>query len=288
MPLQARLVSKVETVIGALRGRRSLVVALSGGVDSAVLLDLALRALGPGKVLAVTGRSESLAEHDLEDAKAVARHLGAPHEIVATREIEREGYRANSGDRCYHCRVELFEILDEIARSRGYEAIAYGAIADDLEDFRPGMRAAGELGVLAPLLDAGMGKEDVRNLAREAGLPVREKPAAACLSSRIPVGTEVTRERLAQIEQAEAALRALGLSRFRVRHHGDIARIEVDGEGERLLADPETRGRAARAIRASGFRFVALDLEGFRSGSLNPEPEGARLYGIRPARDGGQ
>lgn len=288
MALQSGLLLKTESVLRSLRQRARLVVALSGGVDSAVLLYLALRALGRDDVLAVTGRSESLAENDLEDAMAIARHLGSAHEIVATRELEREGYRANAGDRCFHCRTELFEILLEIARTKGYEAIAYGAIVDDLGDHRPGMRAAAGLGILAPLVDAGMSKDDVREVARDAGLPVKEKPANACLSSRIPVGTAVTPERLAQVEKAEAALRDLGLTQFRVRHHGEIARIELDPEGERLLGDPSVRRRVVTGVRSAGFRFVALDLEGFRSGSLNSEPAGPPLYRIRPTRDGGQ
>lgn len=288
MALESSVIIKIEIVKRTLRKRNGVLVALSGGVDSAVLLHLALEALDHERVLAVTGRSESLAEHDLEDAIDIARHLGAAHEVVVTSELEREGYRANNGDRCYHCRTELFEILRRIASARGLPAIAYGAITDDLGDYRPGMKAAEEMGILAPLVDAGMSKTDVRAVAREAGLPVREKPAGACLSSRIPVGTEVTPERLAQIERAEAALRDLGLTRFRVRHHGEVARLEIDAEGERRLADPAIRERAIRGVRASGFRFVALDLEGFRSGSLNPEPAGGRLYRIRPARDGGQ
>jgi len=276
------LASGRARAIALMRSRRSLVVALSGGVDSAVLLALALEALGPERVLAVTGLSPSLPSHELEDARAVARAVGATHEVVETHEMDRPGYRANAGDRCYHCRSELFGVLRSMAESRGIEAVAYGAIRDDSGDFRPGMAAARELGVLAPLLEAGIGKSEVRALAREAGLPVREKPASACLSSRIPVGTEVTPGRLAQVERAEAALRKMGFQQFRVRHHGEVARLELDAEGLRQLLDPSQRSRVVAAVRVAGFRFVAVDLEGYRSGSLNPEPLAPGRPGVEP------
>jgi uncharacterized protein len=248
----------------------SVLVALSGGVDSAVLLSLAVEALGAEKVLAVTGSSPSMPGDDLEDARRVARSLGVAHEIVATEEMRREGYRANTGDRCYHCRATLFERLTALARERGMAAVAYGAIADDASDYRPGMRAAEESGILAPLMQAGIGKRAVRILAAQAGLNVRDKPAAACLASRIPLGTEVTARRLSQVGKAETALRALGFKQLRVRHHGEIARLELDEEGYRLLADRSLRERVVSCVREAGFRFVALDLEGYRTGSLNP------------------
>ncbi len=245
-------------------------MAFSGGVDSAVLLALAVEALGAARVLAVTGRSASLPSQDRSDAKAIAAFLGVSHEEVDPGELDRPGYRENSGDRCYHCRAALFEALDRIAAERGLEAVAYGAIADDRGDFRPGMRAAAEHRILAPLLDAGMTKEDIRALAASAGLPIRNKPASACLSSRIPVGVEVTPERLGQVGRAEAALRDLGFHQFRVRYHGEIARLELDPEGDRRIADPSVRRLVIEAVRAAGFRFVTLDLEGYRTGSLNP------------------
>ncbi len=264
-----------------------LVVALSGGVDSAVLTALAVEALGRDRVLAVTGRSASLSEVEDRDAARVAEALGVPHAVVETHEMDRPGYRANAGDRCFHCREELFDVLGRLARERGYDAVAYGAIADDVGDFRPGMRSAELRSVLAPLLDAGLGKADVRALAAEAGLPVRDKPASACLASRLPLGTEVSPERLRRIEAAERALRDLGFVQLRVRDHGEVARLELDPEGDRRLAgSPALRGRVVEAVRAAGFRFVALDLEGYRRGSLNPEA--AVLYRIEPARDGGQ
>jgi len=275
------LAAKRLAAIGRMRRCDGVLVALSGGVDSAVLLALAIEALGREAVLAVTGASESLSAGDLEDACRVARQLGARHEVLKTSELERSGYRANAGDRCYHCRAELFETLQKLAGSRGIPFIVYGAITDDLGDFRPGMRAAGEAGVLAPLLDAGMSKEDVRALARQAGLVVRDKPAGACLASRIPVGEPVTAEALLQVGRAEDALRELGFHQFRVRHHGEIARIELDPAGLARMADSRLRARLSQAVRAAGFRFVAVDLDGYRTGSLNPTETGS-LYRIEP------
>jgi uncharacterized protein len=217
--------------------------------------------------------------------------LGVRHRVVETREMERAGYRANAGDRCFHCRSELFSILDQIRSSLGAARVLYGAIKDDEADFRPGMNAARQHGVLAPLQVVGITKADVRAIASEVGLRVREKPAAACLASRIPVGTPVTEVALAQVEQAEAGLRALGLSQLRVRHHGEVARLELDEAGARLLVDSELRAAAVGAVRQAGFRFVALDLEGYRAGSMNPIPSPRSHQspeGTGPKRDGGQ
>jgi uncharacterized protein len=278
-------IKKIQA-IRRLRECSDVVVALSGGVDSAVLLALAAEALGGERVLAVTGISGSLPSGELEEARAIATSLGVAHETVVTREMERAGYRANTGDRCFHCRSELFGVLQRLARERGFSHVAYGAIAEDASDYRPGMRAAEELNVLAPLLEAGIGKAEVRALAAEAGLDVREKPASACLASRIPIGTEVTGERLTEIDRAEAELRRLGFRQLRVRHHGEVARLELDDEGFRRLRDPEVRARVVEAIREAGFRYVALDLEGYRSGSMNPDD--TVLHRIGPARDSGQ
>jgi len=275
----AGLVDKKRNAIALLRKNRSVLVALSGGVDSAALLAIACEALGSENILAVTGRSGAVTEDEIEDARKVARALTVRHEIVDTLEIERVEYRANSGDRCFHCRSELFDVLSKIAAERGYEAVAYGAIVDDLGDYRPGMDAARQRGVLAPLLDANIGKNDVRELANEYKLHVHEKPASACLASRIPIGTEVTPERLGQVGRAEAALRNLGFRQFRVRHHGEVARIEFgEGEADRLV-DPGLRAETVRAVTTAGFRFVAVDLELYRAG---------RLYSIEPRRDSGQ
>jgi len=285
-PLAPSLVSRRERAVEILSGCSSVVVALSGGVDSAVLLALALEALGPERVLAVTGRSAAVPALDLDDAGRVARALGAAHEVVETNEMDRPDYRANAGDRCFHCRTELFELLNKLARLREFSSVVYGAIIDDSGDFRPGMAAAERHGVRAPLLEAGIGKADVRALAREVGLPVSDKPAAACLSSRLPVGTEVTPERLARVERAEKAIRQLGFRQFRVRHHGDVARLEIEPEALATVLREGLRERLVAAVKAAGYRFVALDLEGYRTGSLNPVTP--RLHRIAPARDGGQ
>ena len=251
------------------------VIALSGGVDSAVLLALAGQALGRENVLAVTTFSASVPIAERQAARQVAAFIGIDHHEVETHELENAEYRKNTGNRCYHCRTEMFESLRGIARERGFGTVAYGAIVDDLGDDRPGMAAAERLGIRAPLLEAGLTKKDVRAIARDLGLPVSDKPAAACLASRIPIGTPVTHERLSQVDRAELALARLGFRQFRVRHHGEVARLELDAEGNRRLHDNELRRRLVAAVRAAGFRFVAVDLEGYRSGSLNVLPRPA-------------
>jgi len=279
MHIPTVLIEKRQHAISLLREHRAVLVALSGGVDSAVLLAMASEALGSGQVLAVTGRSGSVTEQEIHDAEQIARALGVRHEVVDTKEMDRPAYRANGGDRCFHCRTELFDVLGRIADARGMGAIAYGAILDDLGDDRPGMAAAREKGVLAPLLDANICKNDVRALASEYDLHVHDKPANACLASRIPMGSEVTLERLTEVSRAEAALRRLGFRQFRVRHHGEIARIELgDGEAVRLI-DKRTRADVVRSVKEAGFRFVAVDLEGYGT---------SRLYSIEPDRDSGQ
>jgi len=278
---------KRERLVSDLRRHNRILVALSGGVDSAVLLALAREAVGAANVLAVTGVSPSIAQAELEDARSIARSLGVAHELIHTREMDRPDYRANRGDRCFHCRSELFGLLSELATNRGFDAVAYGAITDDLGDHRPGMAAARDLGVLAPLVSSDIGKTDVRELARSLDIHIHEKPASACLASRIPIGTEVTPERLLQVERAEAALRRLGFRQLRVRHHGEIARLELDDEGlERVVS---VRAEVSAAVREAGFRHVAVDLEGYRAGSLNvPGREPEALYSIAPARESGQ
>jgi uncharacterized protein len=283
----AGIIQKKESAISVLREHRAVLVALSGGVDSAVLLAIACEAVGPDRVLAVTGRSPAVTKDELEDAARVARRLAVRHEVVDTFELERSDYRANAGDRCFHCRSELFEVLLKLGVDRGIDAVAYGAIVDDLADDRPGMVAAGKFGILAPLLDAGIGKSEVRTLANMFELHVHEKHANPCLASRIPIGTEVTVERLRQVEAAEAALRGLGFRQLRVRHHGQIARIELgDGEVWRL-ADPSLRSETIRQVKSAGYRFVVVDLEGYRSAGQAAEPFD-RLYSIGPSRDSGQ
>jgi uncharacterized protein len=284
MSLTADVLKKKARAVEVLRGYESAVVALSGGVDSAALLAIAKEALGASRVLAVTGRSDAVGPDEIADASAVAAGLGISHQIVETHEMERDAYRANTGDRCFHCRMELFEILSRIAETRGRAVVTYGAILDDLGDDRPGMRAAADLGVMAPLLDAGICKADARALAKSYGLHVNEKPASPCLASRIPPGTEVTRQRLSQVGTAEAALHRLGFRQVRVRHHGDVARIELGAGESNALADDAMRISVVQAVKAAGFRFVTIDLEPYAEGRLHA----ATLHSIGPARESGQ
>jgi uncharacterized protein len=260
----------VERVTAQLAGLRRLGVAFSGGVDSATLLALAVRALGADRVLGVIGVSPSLADDERVAAHAVARAIGVPVVEVATREGERAAYRANGPDRCYHCKDELFtRIADEVRERHGLDAVAYGENADDVARLdRPGSRAAVEHGVLRPLADAGLDKAAVRRLARTLGLPCADKPAAPCLASRIPHHDPVTPEKLAQVERAERALRALGFGDCRVRHHGDVARIELAADDLARAVGEPLRAQIHRAVIAAGFRFAAVDLAGIQSGAF--------------------
>ena len=267
----------------------SMLVALSGGVDSAALLALAVEALEPGRVLAVTGRSPAVPAADLADARRVAAALGSPWREIETHELEREGYRGNAGDRCFHCREELFERLGPIAVESNLAIVAYGAIVDDLGDDRPGMRSAELRGVAAPLLAAGIDKVGVRAIAARHRLPVRDKPAAACLASRIPAGTRVTPERLRRIGEAERRLRALGLRQLRVRDHGVTGRIEADDAGRIWLTHPANWRLAVEALDAAGFERAILDPRGYRPGGASTPGDVVRpLLRIGPARDTGQ
>jgi uncharacterized protein len=256
-------------LLSYLQPLESAAVAFSGGVDSAVVAQAAFLALGE-RAIAVTGVSASLASGELEQARAIAAQIGIRHEVISTDELSRAGYVQNSPDRCYYCKTELYSKLTELAPRFGVNALLNGANRDDLGDYRPGMRAAGEFRVLSPLADCGLGKADVRELARYWNLPCAEKPATPCLSSRIAYGEAVTPERLARIDQAEVFLKELGLEEVRVRlHAGELARIEVPLQDLPKLAEPELRERITERLRALGFRFVTLDLQGFRSGSLN-------------------
>ena len=250
------------------RGR--LGVAFSGGVDSSVLLALAVRALGPERTVAVIGVSASLAADERWAAHDVARVIGCPVVEVDTHEGDRDAYRRNGPDRCFHCKDELFtRISDEVAAAHGLAAVAYGENADDARrPDRPGARAATEHDVLRPLADAGLDKAVVRRVARALALPCADKPAAPCLASRIPHFAEVTPEKLAQVEQAEQALRRLGLADLRVRHHGDVARLEVPPDRLAAVAAAPLREQVVAAVRAAGFRFVAVDLSGVQSGAF--------------------
>jgi len=258
--------TRVESAREHVRGLGSVLVAYSGGVDSTLLLKLAMDELGDGAV-AVLASSPAYPESEQQEARDLARSLGARLVEVTTTEVELEAYARNNPDRCFHCKEELFDALAPLQRDLGLAHLAYGATADDAGDHRPGHASAVRRGVRFPLLEAGLAKSDIRAAARALGLPNWNKPSFACLSSRIPHGTPVTVAALRQIEAAEAALKGLGFAQVRVRHHGDVARIEV-GEAEipRLIAE---RGRVATAVREAGYKFVSADLEGYSTGSLN-------------------
>jgi uncharacterized protein len=258
--------TKLESARAIVRGLDSVLVAFSGGVDSSLLLKLALAELHDNAV-AVLASSPAYPESEQQEARNLAAQLGARLIEVSTNEVELDAYRRNNPDRCFHCKEELFETLEPIRTNLGLHHIAYGATADDAGDHRPGHGSAVRRGVRFPLLEAGMGKAEIRAAARRMGLPNWNKASFACLSSRIPHGTEVTVEALRQIELAEASIKALGFKQVRVRHHGDVARIEVEpAEIARLL---DHREEVVEALRSAGYKFVSLDLEGYASGSLN-------------------
>ena len=246
----------------------SLLVALSGGADSAYLAWAAHQVLGE-RALAVTALSASFSRHDREQTEGFIRASGLRHEFIETREFDNPLYVANGADRCYHCKDELFDQMEALARERNVRSIAYGINADDTGDFRPGHRAAHQHHVLTPLLDAELHKDEIRLLSRSAGLPTWDRPASACLSSRIPYGTPVTPQLLQKIERAEAILRELGFSQFRVRAHGELARIELASEELSRGFEIQLARQVASRLKALGFAFVTLDLEGYRQGSLN-------------------
>jgi pyridinium-3,5-biscarboxylic acid mononucleotide sulfurtransferase len=259
---------KQAGLFAALAQLDSLLVAFSGGADSAYLAWAAHTVLGP-RALAITAVSPSFSGHDRREAQAFAQAVGLRQECIETHEFENPAYLANAADRCYFCKDELFVRMEALAAERDFSAIAYGINADDTHDFRPGHRAAAEHRILAPLLDAGLRKEEIRALSRAAGLRTWDRPAAACLSSRVPYGTPVTTELLGRIERGEAALRARGFSQFRVRVHGELARIEVAPEELPRALDPLLLRSLAAEFKQLGFAFVTLDLEGYRQGSLN-------------------
>lgn len=259
---------KERVLLARLAERASMIVALSGGADSAYLAWAAQLVLGE-RALSVTALSPSFSAYDRTMVEDFVRKLGVRHEFLETHEMDNPDYRANAADRCYFCKDELFSVLDQLASERNFEAVCYGVNADDTLDFRPGHRAASEHQVLAPLLDAGLTKAEIRALSERAGLPTWDRPASACLSSRLPYGTEVTPERLAMVERGESALRDLGFRQFRVRLHDKVARIEISPEEMSLAFSKDMAATMVRRLKAAGFAYVALDLEGYRQGSLN-------------------
>jgi uncharacterized protein len=267
-PIGADATAKLHALEAQLAALGSLMVAYSGGVDSAFLAATAHRVLGD-RMLAVLADSASLARRDMEQAVAFARSLAMPLEVVTTEELDRPEYARNDANRCFHCKDELFQTMEALGRKRGFRNIAYGMNADDTRDFRPGQRAAEQHAVLAPLADAGLTKLEVRALAKAAGYPVWDRPAAPCLSSRVEYGREVTREVLAQIEKGEESLRQLGFRELRVRHHGELARVEIARNELPRALTMEMLDAVTAALKEAGFKYVTLDCTGFRSGSMN-------------------
>ena len=259
---KARLLEENLAAVG------SLLVAYSGGTDSAYLAYAAHRALGE-RMLAVIADSPSLPRKELADAMAFAERYGIPVRVLQTNELENPKYVRNDSQRCFHCKSELFTQMEEARGRMGFKRLAYGMNLDDRGEFRPGQRAAELHGALAPLVDAGLSKAEIRALAREAGLELADKPASACLSSRIEYGRAVTAENLAQVERAEEGLHALGFAQVRVRHHGNLARVEVAKEDLQRALTVEVLERMAEIVRGAGFLYVTLDMQGYRSGSMN-------------------
>jgi len=260
---------KLERMKEILRPLERVAVAFSAGVDSTFLLKVAIEVLGPGNVVAVTADSDSLARAEFDEAAKLAGQFGAEHVVIKTDEIDDPNYRTNPADRCYYCKLELFNKLDDFIARRDLKAVLAGVNADDYADWRPGIRAGREHGVRTPCAEAGMTKDDIRVLSEEMGLPTYDKPASPCLASRIQYGEEITPAKLKQIEQSEALLRSLGFGECRVRHHNNMARIEVPSADIERLCRSDVRTRIDAALREFGYDYVSVDLKGFRSGSMN-------------------